>query len=700
MTFLVDWGVSCSQGGCKENQDGWFVSVPPKEKSSRKKKTTTGGGSSKTKEGKYERVGISKGVWNLDPIQPSMEEAGTFSHSKKSVDDAFPPVFSMLDLPPLPPKKGGPGWATHLTGGRVENSENACFFGILDGHGHYGKTASHVGAYCLSQTLNKEVPDIESGLSVYERIDQVVEILNKGYAHAHDNIISANVASRKDFGTTCIVVGIVNQYLVTANCGDSSAICIIPNLYKEGDSVESADPDIPEKSSLGGVLNIGRGGCNRTGGGFALGPSFGSRLPDLPTPLSCNKPSSSRFHGIYYLSNPHSLGRKSERQRVDQSGVGKVVLGDYGMLRLIPSYLSYSQARDLGLSISMSRSLGHMHLSRCALLPTPDYRVLDMEASPPKKESVSSIRKRSMEEKLARIEDEKMAYFSEALIEESVIAIGWGKRLTGGITRSFSRPMENIELDWNTDDDAASAAVSNMLAINGGKSQPWRDSYIVIMSDGVSDILDAFAIADIIVGAQDRSMQEVAGLITSEAERKRRAGNIRADNCTVMVIRLRNKQFSGQQMCNYGEIIESAIRSRIRIGLRSGRGGGCTGRIGAALLERPFFSNPSRSLVAASVLAAQHTVAQHVASTANRSDSSGQRSRNLRALAVADSSPAQLNRLKSSETPLRSLKQSQFVHKAVTPIIQRRRKLTTPSPSPARARNPKVREIPNIFVKN
>lgn len=702
MNWLVDWGVSCSQGGCKENQDGWFVSIPTQKKSDKKenqkKKLINNSNNYCHKDEKIEKLGFSKGVWNFDPIQPNLANAGTFNHQRVTdckndaeclndvINRAFPPVFPLFNLPPLPPKRNGPGWASHSTGDKLEDSDNSCFFGLLDGHGHYGKTASHVAAYCISQTLSREVPDIPNNFDISEYIEQILGILNKGFSYAHNSVISANIASKKDFGTTCIVVGIIGQYLVTANCGDSSAICIIPNLdrdidfqLKSGEKCQTFNFNNFCSKTIGnngGVNTINKNmfyennnsrsssGNSNTNNIEEIDETYIS-LPDLPVPLSNNKISNksiSSFHGIYYLSNPHCLNRKSERQRVDQSGVGKVVLGDYGMLRLIPSYLSYSQARDLGLSISMSRSLGHMHLSRCALLPTPDYRILNLGADPPRKECIKSIRE-NIDKQNFRIEDEKMACFSEALIEQSVIAIGWGNRPNNS---KYKNHIESIKLDWSTDDES----FSNHLAIKKGESKSWQDSYIVIMSDGVSDILDAFTIADIIADSQNKSMQEVASLLTNEAEKKRRINNIRADNCTVIVVRLRNKFYSKFES-DSNSALGSPSKSCINLNLNNG-----------IFFEKSLLKNQNIN---------NDTMNNNTSSTTFTTVNFESPKLNIR-------STNNINICKSSETPIRNFKPNPMhFHRTVTPI-QRRRKIATPSP--ARAKTCKIREAPNILVKN
>ncbi|KAJ1604359.1 PP2C like protein phosphatase, partial [Cryptosporidium canis] len=584
MDWIVDWGASCSQGGCRENQDGWFMTTPgqrkPDNKDDQKRRLLHSGKSGRPKTSG--RFGVSKGVWNFDPVDAGLTEMGTFDTTsfndptkdimtlEEAVDEAFPLVFPLFNLPPSPPKRNGPGWMSHKTGGKVKEPRNASFFGVLDGHGHYGRCASQMGAYCISKILNREIPSIDCDLPIDEYIENVIDVMNRGFSHAHDSIIQANISGNKDFGTTCVVVGIIDNYLVTANCGDSSAICIIPNQYKKTQVPDVRIVGLGLRSSLrsGGTSSsssqclTGKKGRDETSmSGYELTEI---RLPSLPTPITKEPLPSNhnnpKYHGIYYLSNPHCLNRKSERQRVDQSGVGRVVLGDYAMLRLIPSYLTYSQARDLGLSISMSRSLGHMHLSRCALLPIPDYKILNMGVNPPKKESIDSMRKKREDERLAKIENEKMTYFSEALIEESVLAIGWGKRTIK--SRKGTTKTDKVDLDCSTDDERTSGQLDCKES-----SEPWRDSYIVIMSDGVSDILDAFTIADIISTYQDKSMHEIAGLITSEAERRRRVSSIRTDNCTAIIVRLRNPNVEAPKQCIRKNIIVSPLKPlNIKVG--------------------------------------------------------------------------------------------------------------------------------------
>ncbi|KAH8741933.1 hypothetical protein FG386_003128 [Cryptosporidium ryanae] len=935
MFWLIDWGVSCSQGGCKENQDGWFITIPRNIKAGKFaggiKYPFVGheGGSDRNK-----ASGYSKGVWNLDPITQQISKAGSydglfnscsgsvpdspssdkaeggvpgksedaregagagfcedpasrspegipnpvprpefgskrtsralgdtrnrdsvgedsavcvngnrnggieldmeriklsqrteddmtdcvskrsqtdesssgsgqrraakepsrrdgrldggsdnnfppFGNEIKRIDEMFPVVFPLFPLPPLQPKKTGPNWVSHTCGGKScsnfgikEVSRSCQFFGLLDGHGHYGKMASHLAAYCLSETIVKDLSDARDDVSLGDYLEKVLDVLNKGFSYAHESVIKANISSKKDFGTTCIVVGIVDKYLITANCGDSSAICIVPNQkkrikpdlisentntprVKRSNLSEIRLPDLPvplapRKKASSSVYDL-----NNVFGGPGGGPTTGTFENETE-----GRSSSQSYHKIYYLSNPHCLVRKSERQRIDQSGVGKVVLGDYGMLRLIPSYLTYQQARDMGLSISMSRSLGHMYLSRCALLPTPDYRIFNIGIGSPRRESLRSIRSAEEEEAVKRMENEKMISFSEALVEQSVISLGWRNPRPSHVS-STEPHTESIELDWSTDDDSfinngfarcrccSENPLSNCKCVSASNragddsnenaarsshttregqedadncdAREWEECYVVIMSDGISDILDGFSIADIIINSVDKTLEEIAATITSEAEKKRRFNNIRADNCTAIVVRIGTRprpeaaESSANKLTGEGKMDGGAVQLKkcdlplpsIFSSCKDGNGNRSANSNGNS--ETTFSTSSSRTsgaprdkaVVGPNLLCSPNTASESGNPGFDRSERlafcarrnpRGSRPDAENGVARTSFGTGSLVAARS-ENCTQNLVSNSSLRRAFTPI-SRRRRIATPSPS--RARTCKLREVPSL----
>lgn len=81
---------------------------------------------------------------------------------------------------------------------------------------------------------------------------------------------------------------------------------------------------------------------------------------------------------VVRLSCDHHLGLIRETRRIESEGTGKILKGAMGEWRLVPSKLTYSAARGLGLSINMSRSLGHCVLANCALSPEPEFTMIDL----------------------------------------------------------------------------------------------------------------------------------------------------------------------------------------------------------------------------------------------------------------------------------------------------------------------------------
>eukprot|EP00914_Ancora_sagittata_P009602 GHVO01018283.1.p1 GENE.GHVO01018283.1~~GHVO01018283.1.p1 ORF type:complete len:794 (+),score=140.14 GHVO01018283.1:276-2384(+) len=186
----------------------------------------------------------------------------------------------------------------------------------------------------INDEVNSKTCCLCKAMNISLRLKTVVDLrilqcdrIARGFNNAHNSILKINKESNRDFGSTCVAASLMGRFLMVGNCGDSSAYLILPpkGSHHTGDGT----------AQKGGVMTIA-------------------------------------------LSESHTLYNKHERTRIMESGKGSIVMGDGNVLRLIPEFLPYSSARLQGLSINMSRSLGHMILSECSLSPEPEYTVIDL----------------------------------------------------------------------------------------------------------------------------------------------------------------------------------------------------------------------------------------------------------------------------------------------------------------------------------
>lgn len=234
---------------------------------------------------------------------------------------------------------------------RTASLKSPWIFAVFDGHGCGGRTAAHVASETLAHSLrgahsltslfqgcsntpfcfHSQQPSRLTPFITRVTLEQTKQILQQAFESMQRNILQSNLSRQRDFGTTAVVVASLGRYLVTATCGDSSALLII---------------GLPSKAS---------------------------------SSHSAVKNSVQRFAMVNVkMSVDHSLSSAAEIERLRNHAGGRVVIGEGGVLRLIPASCSYKKARTEGLAINMARSLGHIILSQCGLCPQPTFTLIDI----------------------------------------------------------------------------------------------------------------------------------------------------------------------------------------------------------------------------------------------------------------------------------------------------------------------------------
>jgi len=202
-------------------------------------------------------------------------------------------------------------------------------FGVCDGHGLLGHVAAEFVrdriTDCVLKFLRDRRKDILTAEIFEETLEFAVRRLNErlrwmieAEGEAYTTILTQSGCTPRplDYGTTCVVAITDGSTLTVANVGDSKIMCY---YYANGSQGEKVRGEIP-------------------------------------------------------LSVEHSLNNPKEVSRVTRNGGGVSET-----LRLYPKVMEFVQARKLGLSINMSRALGHPVLCKHGLSPTPEFKSIKLE---------------------------------------------------------------------------------------------------------------------------------------------------------------------------------------------------------------------------------------------------------------------------------------------------------------------------------
>ncbi|KAH0479177.1 MAG: uncharacterized protein KVP18_000212 [Porospora cf. gigantea A] len=246
-------------------------------------------------------------------------------------------------------------------------------FGVLDGHGPRGKSVAAFGAEALVNTLRNGILGALSGnflavdapnrLAHYPSVDLIVKKnapgencicnLERLLKHCSRRPLKTNFHSEIP---KCKPQEILSD--VMDSCCVATRMAHMTN-YR---ATELAERD--SGSTLVSCVVLGRYVVTQFLGDSQAFAYVFQNKSDEPT--------------IFKLNVDHSLNLISEAKRIEAEGSGKIVRGSFDELRLIPSRIPYPTARGLGLSINMSRSLGHCVLSNYALSPEPEFTVIDL----------------------------------------------------------------------------------------------------------------------------------------------------------------------------------------------------------------------------------------------------------------------------------------------------------------------------------
>lgn len=264
-------------------------------------------------------------------------------------------------------------------GSRGELLLSAVSFAVLDGHGTGGRQAAaaieesfvrkfsnHVASTTVLPTARPIALPGGQRLCGEREACEMLGVVRSALEEAQETVVRLNIEAQKDFGSTCVTITLVNDLLITSACGDSTAL-LISFQPKHGSAVPPVHP--PGNSQHHQVPSSGSGSGSCLG--LALGTTPAAAVDSLQGPP-----------WIIELSRRHHLDDKEEAGRIAALGEGRVIIGDGGVLRLIPGNLDYEESKRRGLSINMSRSVGHAIFKGLGLSTQNDYSILSLRQIP------------------------------------------------------------------------------------------------------------------------------------------------------------------------------------------------------------------------------------------------------------------------------------------------------------------------------
>eukprot|EP00915_Cephaloidophora_sp_WS-2016_P002861 GHVH01003892.1.p1 GENE.GHVH01003892.1~~GHVH01003892.1.p1 ORF type:complete len:869 (+),score=105.09 GHVH01003892.1:110-2716(+) len=319
--------------------------------------------------------------------------------------------------------------------------------------------------------------------SVLETTRQlIVNLLSVTIRLAHSRILHENDCLNRDFGATCTTMLICGRYLFASWVGDSPG-CLIA----------------------------------------IKGNKFGAiRLTNEHSLYNLNEQ-----RRIEDFVGPGDLEEQDAKRRARRHSRGHIIETQNAGERLIPSHMPYAESRNRGLSINMSRAIGHNKLTYCGLSPQPEFATLDILYALPRMkwctgpkfpESIPSDKNRSFLNTNTH----------------SAVALGTAS-LEECSSLMHIKPEPSVSAPFRQTDNPYRVAPSGEM-ISAFKD---LEIYVCAYSDGVGDCMNPCDVGAEIYLKRALPCQDIATHLTAKAEEVRQlAANIGKDNCVVVLSKM------------------------------------------------------------------------------------------------------------------------------------------------------------------
>lgn len=190
-------------------------------------------------------------------------------------------------------------------------------FAVLDGHGKYGRPASHFIRDFIqtSVTSNQQIAMCKTHEELYHCLkNNNFQIIRDIYFSAEKNLESSGIDCSLS-GSTCVIVFQIGSHLICSNCGDSRAVLVCSEPY-------------------------GSSGAERV--------------------------------LVYNLSEDHKPSLPNEKARIESMGGEVHKINGLGPDRV------YVKGQNLP-GLAMSRSIGDIIATKVGVLPLPDFKEYSLD---------------------------------------------------------------------------------------------------------------------------------------------------------------------------------------------------------------------------------------------------------------------------------------------------------------------------------
>eukprot|EP01053_Blabericola_migrator_P011036 Blabericola_migrator_1__11035@NODE_640_length_7113_cov_145_445501_g471_i0_p2_GENE_NODE_640_length_7113_cov_145_445501_g471_i0NODE_640_length_7113_cov_145_445501_g471_i0_p2_ORF_typecomplete_len653_score64_18PP2C/PF00481_21/3_8e16PP2C/PF00481_21/0_00027PP2C_2/PF13672_6/3_5e06PP2C_2/PF13672_6/2_NODE_640_length_7113_cov_145_445501_g471_i019703928 len=579
----LSWGVSCLRTDCRENQDGWAVQVYACTETSPVPKPHF-----------HPSFSFS---WNHELASLNSQLSGLL-HTGDSVSLPMTPQTSAV--PPLTPSATTP--TPSSTRPARQTYIGSSTFVVLDGHGAGGRDAAAAVEKAFDSVfsrmlLKNETPtcDVLSPASLLESVGESLRVGQK-------MIEKLNNETQRDFGTTCVSVTLVNDLLISSACGDSSALLLAFPRGNWSSSSSSKKPsplvvelsrrhNLEDKEELQRIAQEGKGKVIRGDGGVLrlipgeleydeakrrglsinMGRSMGHAVfsgcglstatdfsclalkqipklmqsPSKAVPTSSGSTQTNRSGNRCFRLPPLT---DAECRRVVESFMKSA---EHSVHRRPKSEASAHQKLTSNLSLRDGENAAPRNASSLA---TRGSNSSVSESKPQSAVSFPEHRASSRRSLFARREDGGNHPVSGHVIEKRSSAPGFSAR--AAFIKCLARRLPSESPTTVSPGDHKSKATTENADANRrhvtAETRPHKeppkvgDMFILLMSDGVTDVLSSSCIVEMVKDfdlkskSRNRPFDPAAfSLELTEMARERRLKACqRADNCTCLTVHL------------------------------------------------------------------------------------------------------------------------------------------------------------------
>jgi len=314
----------------------------------------------------------------------------------------------------------------------------------------------------------------------------MINSISVAFRIAHSRLLEENDLIEKDFGTTACAMAIAGRYLYAAWVGDSPG-CLVAI-----------------RNNRIGVIRLTHEHC--------LKNIFEKER-------------------IATWTGPSQVDQKMQQRKARRNSRGHILETQHAGHRLIPEGVSYHESRSRGLSINMSRALGHNQLTYCALSPQPEFACIDLLYCLHRMKWFTGPKKADTWDGSCshRLFQNANTLRNVELSDEAI----------GECSNMFHIKPDPSPIDLKRDrDELLSVSSPDLCQVFGG-----LELFVCAYTDGIGDCLNPAIVGSEIYLNKDATCMEIARRLTERAEEVRSVFSLNRDNCAMVVSKLKLDTF-------------------------------------------------------------------------------------------------------------------------------------------------------------